>query len=184
MSFSLPFLAYSFVLTVFLFLLQNLFIDVSHLNTSMMPLWGTTICTLVLQSVLLSICREMDVLDDIRGEALEVQTANNWLNYGEQLHRLREFGAAIKEMDLIDESTLSSEQMAVIVSCLVHTGNVRDLPHPDEDWDAFLAEIKKNQPESRWIYDPVKAKAQPWIDVKNLTRQYSKGGGSSACVLS
>ena len=99
----------------------------------------------------------MDVLDDIRGEALEVQTANNWLNYGEQLHRLREFGAAIKEMDLIDESTLSSEQMAVIVSCLVHTGNVRDLPHPDEDWDAFLAEIKKNQPESRWIYDPVKA---------------------------
>ena len=33
---------------------------------------------------------EMDVLDDIKGEALEVRAANDWLNYGEQLHRLRE----------------------------------------------------------------------------------------------
>ena len=125
---------------------------------------------------------EMDVLDDIRGEALEVRAANDWLNYGEQLHRLREFGAAIKEMDLIDESALSSEQMAVVVSCLVHTGNVRDLPHPDEDWDSFLKEVKKNMSEDRWIYDPVKEKAAPWIDVKNLIKMYQQGG-SSACSI-
>lgn len=127
---------------------------------------------------------EMDVLDDIKGEALEVRAANDWLNYGEQLHRLREFGAAIKEMDLIDESALSSEQMAVVVSCLIHSGNVRDLPHPDEDWDSFLKEVKKNLPEDRWIYDPVKEKAQPWIDIKKLVQMYQKKGGSAACTMS
>ena len=63
---------------------------------------------------------------------LKVRDANKWLMYGEPLHRLREFGAAIKEMDLIDEAPLSSEQMAVIVCHLTGSGNMRDLPHPDE----------------------------------------------------
>jgi hypothetical protein len=126
---------------------------------------------------------EMDVLDDIKGEAIEVRTANRWLNYGESLHRLREFGAAIKEMDLIDEALLSSEQMAVVVSCLTHTGNVRDLPHPDEDWDSFVKELKKNQPERQWIYDPIDAKAQPWINMKELVKEYSGNKGSTACNI-
>jgi hypothetical protein len=36
---------------------------------------------------------------------------NNWLTYGEPLHRLREFGITVKEMDLLDESFLTMEQM-------------------------------------------------------------------------
>lgn len=69
---------------------------------------------------------EMDVLDDIEGEAKEIRAVNPWLHYGEPLHRLREFGAAIKEMDLIDEAPLSSEQMSAIVVHLTGSGNVRD----------------------------------------------------------
>ena len=69
---------------------------------------------------------EMDVLDDIEGEAKEIRAVNPWLHYGEPLHRLREFGAAIKEMDLIDEAPLSSEQMCAIVVHLTGSGNVRD----------------------------------------------------------
>jgi hypothetical protein len=61
---------------------------------------------------------EMDVLDDILGESAEVTTANPWLNYGEPLHRMREFGASIKEMDLIDESLLTVEQMMVVCDML------------------------------------------------------------------
>jgi hypothetical protein len=33
------------------------------------------------------------------------------MTYGEPLHRLREFGITVKEMDLLDESFLSMEQM-------------------------------------------------------------------------
>ena len=52
------------------------------------------------------------------GEASEVTTANPWITYGDPLHKLREFGAYIKEMDLLDESALSSEQMRVMCSIL------------------------------------------------------------------
>lgn len=50
--------------------------------------------------------------------SLQVQQHNPWLTYGEPLHRLREFGASMKEMDIIDESTVSSEQMRIICAFL------------------------------------------------------------------
>ena len=59
---------------------------------------------------------DIDVLDNQYGDARQVHQHNPWLNYGEPLHRLREFGASMKEMDIIDESTVSSEQMRVLCS--------------------------------------------------------------------
>lgn len=53
----------------------------------------------------------MDVLDDYFGEAQEIHKVNPWLTYGEPLHRLREFGVTLKEMDKIDESLLSTDEM-------------------------------------------------------------------------
>lgn len=61
---------------------------------------------------------DIDVLDDQVGDAKQVKEHNPWLTYGEPLHRLREFGASMKEMDIIDESTVSSEQMRVLCSYL------------------------------------------------------------------
>jgi hypothetical protein len=58
---------------------------------------------------------EMDILDDLSGEAAEVTSNNNWLTYGEPLHRLREWGIHLKEMDLLDEGALSKEQMKAVV---------------------------------------------------------------------
>lgn len=59
---------------------------------------------------------EMDVLDDLFGEAAEVTSANPWLVYGEPMHRLREFGVHLKEFDLIDEAKLSPDEMRVVCS--------------------------------------------------------------------
>jgi Mg-chelatase subunit ChlD len=61
---------------------------------------------------------EIDILDDISGEAREIHSANSWITYGEPLHRLREWGVSLKELDLIDESKLNTEQMKVVCAML------------------------------------------------------------------
>jgi hypothetical protein len=54
---------------------------------------------------------DLDVLDDLGSEAQEVGGFNDWLNYAQPLHRMREFGITIKEFDLLDERTLSISEM-------------------------------------------------------------------------
>ena len=60
----------------------------------------------------------MDVLDDYFGEAKEVMSHNPWLTYGEPLHRLREWGIQLKELDLIDEAPLQPPQIKRVVNLM------------------------------------------------------------------
>lgn len=51
-------------------------------------------------------------------QAREIFNKNYWLTYGEPLQRMREFGTNLKEIDLLDENRLSSEQMKAIITMM------------------------------------------------------------------
>ena len=111
----------------------------------------------------------MDVLDDLSGEATEIHNVNPWITYGLPLHRLREFGVPVKEMDMLDEQKLSFDQLRV-VCCSLLGGSINDYPHPELDWKGFSAVVSmKNVPK---VWSPVKQKLTSWINMKELAAKY------------
>ena len=131
---------------------------------------------------------EVDVLDDLCAEASEVSKANPWLTYTDSFHKMREFGASIKEMDLIDESRLSSEQMRVIIAALLFDGKKKSVPHPDEDWGRFATSVKKalKDHKRQQSFDINTGKLRPLIDMKELKDAYGSTGkdASAVCTIS
>jgi hypothetical protein len=125
------------------------------------------------------------VLDNQWGDAKQVALYNGWLTYGEPLHRLREFGAVMKEMDIIDESTVSSEQMRVLCSYLFLSGDLKQLPHPDEDWSAFSSRIKELSASVPLVFDTISNSMKPWVDMKQLNKIYKSenANSSTACTI-
>lgn len=127
---------------------------------------------------------EMDVIDDLVQDAKQVKEANPWLVYGDELHRLREFGAAFKEMDLIDEISLGSEQAMTFLKVLL---NRKDLPHPQVDWNEFYEAVKAESDTQNLVFDPLCGAFKHPVDMAELKKVYGKGmaagDASVACSI-
>lgn len=114
----------------------------------------------------------MDVLDDHVGEAVQIYSMNKWLTYGEPLHRMREFGiATVKEVDLLDELPLNADQMRVVLGLLF---NVRpaDIPHPQMNFEHFVSVVEGLNQREGDVYNPIKKKLTPWVDMTMLKKQF------------
>ena len=122
---------------------------------------------------------EMDVLDDLFGECEEVMGArNDWLTYGEALHRFREFGTPRKEMDNLDESLLSQDHMRSVLAMLLG-GSMRDYPHIEVDPEELFNIIEKKLAREPLVYNPKRKRMTKWIDTKKLASRY----GAKKCTI-
>jgi hypothetical protein len=115
---------------------------------------------------------DMDVLDDLAGEAAEVAAAGNaWLNYGLPLHRLREWGTSRKIIDILDERALTLSEVREFVALLLGAALAGELPHPQlEGVGAFNEALRAALESTQIVYNPVARRRAPWIDLASIAR--------------
>jgi hypothetical protein len=115
----------------------------------------------------------LEVLDDFVDEAKEVYRYNPWLNYALPLHRCREWGFPNRLLDLLDEKSLTLEEMREFLQLLFGCETrFEDLPDPALDWKKFEVCVSRMVDREECPWNPIKKKATPWIDVGQLERCY------------
>ena len=126
---------------------------------------------------------EMDVICDIAQEARQVHHYNPWLILSLPMHRMREFGSSSKEVDLIDERQLSTEQMLNVVSMTLMDGNKNTLPHPEVSWSSFRTTVLKSTAPD--VFDPRVKIFCKNINLQTLQNIYGpKNNSSGSCNIS
>lgn len=122
----------------------------------------------------------VDVLDDLQGEALEVQKCNPWLNYTLQLHRIREMGCSHRLFDLLDERLFTVGELRDFCVLLFGKNNMDGVADPAVDFKGFVQSLEVLLKKEKKQYNPVEKRLTDVIDLKKIYKLY---GGSSCCIM-
>lgn len=126
----------------------------------------------------------LEVLDDLRSEAVEVSERNPWLTYAPPLHLSRLFGLSEKLFDALDETALLPSEIRGFLQLLLGCDT---LPEPELDVPAFLEGVRLALKDEPPTYDPRSGKLKPWIDLRALERALYRSSrcdkGEGACTI-
>jgi hypothetical protein len=135
----------------------------------------------------------LDVLDDYVSEAEDIYKHNPWLNYGYPLHLCRESAVNFPVFDALNDRPLLHSELSSFISLVFDRQNPafmeQPLPNPRTDYKAFREELQKLVQKNGALYNPVKKRIMPWIDMRAMDRIYGQGNGgaqaatSCACTL-
>lgn len=120
----------------------------------------------------------LEVLDDIGGEAHEIFKTSPWLTYGPPLHYAREFGVRNKIFDMLDETRLLPSQAKELMELILGT----DLPEPEVDPAAFLKALTATLASVPPVYNPISKSVSSWVDVKAFRKEFKRAGAGSCAI--
>jgi hypothetical protein len=121
----------------------------------------------------------LEVLDDYQNEAIEVYEHNMWLNYGLQIHRMREAGFYSRLFDILDERPLAKDELRGFFRILFGDYAMKSVPDPEADWNGFLRAIEFLVKQEKKTWHPIRKRMEPWVDMHRLRVEY--GGGWCCC---
>jgi hypothetical protein len=107
----------------------------------------------------------LDILDDFASEAKEItDKGNGFFAYTPLLHRIREAGTLCKLLDNLDEAQFTPRDVRKMVELLsndctpMRAGTDRE----------FIQHVEKMIASAKPVYDPVKQRMTPFVNVKKL----------------
>lgn len=130
----------------------------------------------------------LDVLDDFVSEAKEVAKHNPWLNYAYPLHLCRESAVNFPVFDALNDRPLMHDELAKFI-CLLFDRKTQafmeqPLPNPKTEYKAFREEVQQLLQKNASLWNPIKKRIMPWIDVPVMDQIYSNGAASTcSCSL-
>ena len=84
------------------------------------------------------------------------------------MHRLRESGLAPEAWDDLDECCLDLDDIHHLCKMLLIHNSKVELPHPKENWNAFICQLTVLVNNEKLQWHPIKKKMMPWINVRKL----------------
>jgi len=111
----------------------------------------------------------LEVIDDLESEAQEIRAqGNDWFPYSQMIHRIREGGTYVKLFDLLDERKLNALEARLLAGHLLQLEDWPPLPLADAK--EFLKKAAERLQTMGKVYDPLKHRMTPPIDLHKLRR--------------